>query len=220
MRTMMRFTPSSARPSAPTSGNWCAIIQERLDIPVDPLAMFDVHVKRIHEYKRQLLNVLHAIHRYNRIRHGGGDVLPRTLIFAGKTAPGYEMAKRIIHLINRVADIVNNDPNVGARLKIVFMPNYDVQTAEEIIPAADLSQQISTAGTEASGTGNMKLALNGALTVATRDGANNEIAEAVGGDNIFLFGHSFDELGRPAPARATTRPQSTRATPTSNACST
>jgi starch phosphorylase len=173
------------------------LVRERLDIAVDPQSMFDVHVKRIHEYKRQLLNALHAIHRYNRIRNGAdGGILPRTLIFAGKTAPGYEMAKRIIHLINRVADVVNNDPNVGARLKIAFMPNYDVQTAEEIIPAANLSQQISTAGTEASGTGNMKLALNGALTIATHDGANNEIAEAVGSDNVFMFGHTYEEQSR------------------------
>lgn len=171
------------------------LILERLGVSIDPQSMFDIHVKRIHEYKRQLLNVLHAVTRYNRIRQFvDNDILPRTLIFSGKTAPGYEMAKLIIHLINCVADIVNNDPTVEGRLKIVFIPNYDVQTAEDIVPAADLSQQISTAGTEASGTGNMKLALNGALTIATRDGANNEIADAVGSENIFMFGHAYDEL--------------------------
>jgi len=171
------------------------LILERLSVSVDPQSMFDTHIKRIHEYKRQLLNVLYAITRYNRIRHRvDDDILPRTLIFSGKTAPGYEMAKLIIHLINYVADIVNNDPSVEGRLKLVFIPNYDVQTAEDIVPAADLSQQISTAGTEASGTGNMKLALNGALTIATHDGANNEIADAVGDENIFMFGHTCDEL--------------------------
>lgn len=171
------------------------LILERNGALVDPQSMFDVHVKRIHEYKRQLLNVLHAVTRYNRIRQRVDiDILPRTLIFSGKTAPGYEMAKLVIHLINRVADIVNNDPSVEGRLKIIFIPNYDVQTAEEIIPAADLSQQISTAGTEASGTGNMKLALNGALTIATHDGANGEIADAVGNENIFMFGYTCDEL--------------------------
>ena len=171
------------------------LVLDRLDILIDPQSMFDVHVKRIHEYKRQLLNVLYAVTRYNRIRQGAdNDILSRTLMFSGKSAPGYEMAKLIIHLINRVSDIVNNDPIVEERLKIVFIPNYDVQTAEDIIPAADLSQQISTAGSEASGTGNMKLALNGALTVATHDGANNEIADAVGGENIFMFGHTSDEL--------------------------
>jgi starch phosphorylase len=173
------------------------LILERLGISVDPQSMFDMHVKRVHEYKRQLLNLLHVVTRYNRIRQRtDSDILPRTLIFSGKTAPGYEMAKRIIHLINRVADIVNNDPSVEGRLKIVFVPNYDVQTAQDLVPAADLSQQISTAGTEASGTGNMKLALNGALTIATRDGANNEIADTVGSENIFMFGHGYDELRR------------------------
>jgi len=170
------------------------LIRERIGVLVDANSLFDVHVKRIHEYKRQLLNVLQVIARYNRIRRRPEErVQARTIIFAGKAAPGYEMAKRIVQLINFVADVVNNDPAVDGLLKIVFIPNYDVQTAEDIIPAADLSQQISMAGTEASGTGNMKLALNGALTIATHDGANDEIAEAVGRENIFMFGHTFDE---------------------------
>jgi starch phosphorylase len=162
---------------------------------VDPHSMFDLHIKRIHEYKRQLLNVLQLVSRYNRIRlTKPANIQPRTAIFAGKAAPGYVMAKRIIRLINYVADIVNNDPAVDGLLKIVFIPNYDVQTAEDLIPAGELSEQISMAGTEASGTGNMKLALNGALTIATHDGANDELANAVGHDNIFMFGHTFEEL--------------------------
>ena len=171
------------------------LIHERIGIVVDPRSLFDLHIKRMHEYKRQLLNVLQAVARYNRIRQRQSyNVQPRTLILSGKAAPGYEMAKLIIRLANAVADIVNNDPAVEGRLKLVFVPNYDVQTAEDLIPAADLSQQISLAGTEASGTGNMKLALNGALTIATHDGANEEIADAVGQDNIFMFGHTFDEI--------------------------
>ena len=170
------------------------LIRERIGVLVDSNSLFDVHVKRIHEYKRQLLNVLQIIARYNRIRQRPDDgIQPRTIIFSGKAAPGYEMAKRIVQLINSVADIVNNDPAVKELVKIVFIPNYDVQTAEDIIPAADLSQQISMAGTEASGTGIMKLALNGALTIATHDGANDEIAAAVGRENIFMFGNTFDE---------------------------
>jgi glycogen phosphorylase len=169
-------------------------IEKHAGAPIDPDSLFDVHVKRIHEYKRQHLNVLHVVTRYLRLLERPDEQSCRTIVFAGKAAPGYMEAKLIVKLITSVADVVNGDRASGGRLKVAFLPDFNVKNAQRIYPAADLSEQISMAGTEASGTGNMKFAMNGALTIGTLDGANVEIRDAVGAENFFLFGHTAEQV--------------------------
>ncbi len=189
------FRRAFARAKMDNKKRLARYVLRKMSMGIDPHTLFDCQFKRLHEYKRQLLNILHVITRYNRIKDDpDGEMTPRTVLMGGKAAPGYFQAKLIIKLFNSVAEVVNHDPDVGGRLRLLFLPNYCISQSEKVIPAADLSQQISTAGMEASGTGNMKFALNGALTIGTLDGANVEIREEVGPENFFLFGLTAGEV--------------------------
>jgi starch phosphorylase len=170
-------------------------IHDQFGLRIDPASLFDVQVKRIHEYKRQHLNMLHIVTLYSQLKHSPNlNITPRTFIFGGKAAPGYAMAKLMIKLITAVSEMINRDPDLRDQIKVIFLPNYNVTNSQRIYPASDLSEQISTAGYEASGTGNMKFAMNGALTIGTLDGANIEIRDAVGAENFFLFGLTAEQV--------------------------
>ena len=195
MRTTRHSATDSVKPQRETKIRFAEWLRSKFDITVDPDTIFDSQVKRIHEYKRQLLNALRIVVLYNRLRENpDAETMPRTFFFAGKAAPGYRLAKLIIKFINNLAATIDNDPAIRGRIKVLFIPDYDVSLAERLIPASDVSNQISTAGYEASGTSNMKFMMNGALTIGTRDGATIEMAQEAGEENLFLFGLTAEQV--------------------------